>query len=231
MHDNLHRVTDIVKIIERLPHAHKDDIGQHAAIGGVMADIFVVLIFIRRRKGHISLWPFAKRIACEHHLTNDFAGRQIAHQPHRAGMAEPAIERAANLARNTQSPAIRIGDEHHLIILRIIGTQKPFARAVCRHLRLDHFWPANDKTVGEPRPHRFGNIGHRLKIGHAAMVNPMEHLLGPQLCRLFIQLRFFKQLPNLEMAQPHEVNASITTRRNGARSDYRVDMAGNLHNI
>ena len=107
-------------------------------------------------------------------------------------MAEPAIERAANLARNTQSPAIGIGDEHHFIILRIVSAQKPFARAVGRHLRLDHFWPANDKAVGEPRPHRFGNVSHRLKIGDAAMVNPMENLLGTQLCRLFVQLRFFK---------------------------------------
>ena len=31
------------------------------------------------------------------------------------------------------------------------------------------------------------------------------------------------------MAQPHEVNASIAARGNGARRDYGVDMAGNLH--
>ena len=47
MHDNLHRVADIVKIIERLTHTHEYNVGQHAAIGGVMANI-VVVIFIRR---------------------------------------------------------------------------------------------------------------------------------------------------------------------------------------
>ena len=61
------------------------------------------------------------------------------------------------------------------------------------------------------------------------MVNPMEHLLGAQLGRFFIELRFFKQLPNLKMAQPHEVNASVTARRYRARRNYRVDMARNLH--
>ena len=97
VHNDLHRVADIVEVIKRLPHAHEDNVGQHAAIGGVMADI-VVVIFIRRCKGHIALWPFAQRITCQHDLTDDFAGRQIAHQPHCAGMTEPAIQRAANLA-------------------------------------------------------------------------------------------------------------------------------------
>ena len=31
------------------------------------------------------------------------------------------------------------------------------------------------------------------------------------------------------MAQPHQVNASITARCDGARSDYGVDVSGNLH--
>ena len=57
----------------------------------------------------------------------------------------------------------------------------------------------------------------------------MENLLGTQLRRFFVQLRFFEQLPDLQMAQPHEVNTSIAARRNGARGDYGVNMARNLH--
>ena len=107
-------------------------------------------------------------------------------------MAETAVERATHLARNTQGPTIGVGNENHLIILRIVGAQKPFACAIGRNLRLDNFWPANDKAVGEPWPHGLGNVGHRLELGHAPMVDPVENLLGTQLCRFFIQLRFFE---------------------------------------
>ena len=126
-------------------------------------------------------------------------------------------------------PAIRIGDEHHLIILRVIGAQQPFARAVGRHLRLDDLRAANHEPVGEPGPHGFGNIGHRLERGHTAMVNPVKHLLRAEFRCLLVKLRFFEQLPDLQMAEPHQVDTPVGARRDGAGGYYGVDMAGDLH--
>ncbi len=73
MHDDLHRIADIVEIIEWLAHAHQNDVGQHATIGGVVADI--VIFFIVRSRRHIALWPFAQRIARKHDLSDNFTGR------------------------------------------------------------------------------------------------------------------------------------------------------------
>ena len=66
---------DILVIVERLAHSHQDDVGH----------LPVVL-----RGG-----PFAERIACDHDLRDDFLGRQIAHQPLSAGVAEGAGQSAA----------------------------------------------------------------------------------------------------------------------------------------
>src|SRR3546814_10616372 len=75
-------------------------------------------------------WPFAQRIAGKHHLGHDLARSQVADQLHRAGVAEAAVERAADLARHAQRPPIGVGDEHHFIILPVRRTEQPFARAV-----------------------------------------------------------------------------------------------------
>ena len=89
MHNDLHRITDIVEIIQRLTHAHQHDVCEHAAIGGIMADI-IIFIIVRNRR-HIALWPFAKRITGQHNLTDNFARRQIAHQPHGTRMTKTAV--------------------------------------------------------------------------------------------------------------------------------------------
>jgi hypothetical protein len=46
---------------------------------------------VRRRR------PFAQRVARHHDLPDDLLGPEISHQQLRAGMAEAAIERAADL--------------------------------------------------------------------------------------------------------------------------------------
>ena len=71
--------------------------------------------------------PFAERVAREHHLADDLARRQVAHQPHRAGVAEAAVERAADLARDAERAAVGVGDEHHLVIVAVAAS----AAAIC----------------------------------------------------------------------------------------------------
>ena len=59
--------------------------------------------------------------------------------------------------------------------------QQPFAGAVGGDLRLDHLWPGNDKMVGKPGVLRLGDIGHRGKVRHAAIIDPVPDLLATQL--------------------------------------------------
>src|SRR3546814_10143721 len=80
---------------------------------------------------------------------SDLARSQVADQLHRAGVAEAAVERAADLARHAQRPPIGVGDEHHFIILPVRRTEQPFARAVGGHLGLHHFRPPDDEAFGK----------------------------------------------------------------------------------
>ena len=80
-------------MIQRLAHAHHHDVGQQTAVGGVVADISIIAKAI-----HPAARPFAQSIASEHHLTHDLAGGEIAHEAHGAGVAESAVQCAADLA-------------------------------------------------------------------------------------------------------------------------------------
>ena len=79
IHHDLQRLGDILIIIERLTHAHDDDVGKMA------------------RRAILGAWPFTIGIARRDELADDFRRSQIAHQGLRAGVAKAAGQRAANL--------------------------------------------------------------------------------------------------------------------------------------
>ncbi len=112
--------------------------------------IGVVILGIGSEARHRPLRPFAKRIAREQHLSDDLARGEVADEPHRTGVAETAVERAADLARHAQGSPVGVGDKDHLIFLAVGGGEQPFARAVARHLRLAHGRAADDEAVGQP---------------------------------------------------------------------------------
>src|SRR3546814_3323132 len=120
--------------------------------------------------------PFAERFARQHHLADDLASGEIPDETHRAGMAEAAIERAADLARYAERAAIRVGNEHHLEIVAVGRSQQPFARAVGGDEMLDHFRAPDRETLGEPGPLRFGDVAHRREFGDAAIVDLVPNL-------------------------------------------------------
>ena len=115
VHDDLQRLRDVVVIVERLAHAHQHDVGELPVVLG-------------RR-------PFAERVARQHHLADDLGGVEIAHQALRAGVAEVAGERAADLRRDAERAAILFGDVDAFDLLPVGEAQQPFARAVRRGLR------------------------------------------------------------------------------------------------
>ena len=83
--------------------------------------------------------PIVEPVARQHDLADDLARREIAHQALRAGVAERAIERAADLAGNAQRAAVGFGNVDAFDLVRpAVGLarqpQQPFARAVDRNL-------------------------------------------------------------------------------------------------
>ena len=75
--DDVDGVGDVVQIVERLAHAHEDDVGQAAVFPG-------------RR-------PFLEVVAGDLDLGHDLGGGQVADQLLRAGVAEGAVQGAADL--------------------------------------------------------------------------------------------------------------------------------------
>ena len=81
VHDDLHRLGDVVVIVQRLAHAHQHDGGEQP----------------RRSPFGLGHSPSASRAAMNWPTIS--AGAEVAHQRLRAGVAEPAGQRAADLAR------------------------------------------------------------------------------------------------------------------------------------
>ena len=142
--------------MERLAHSHQDDVGH----------LPVVL-----RGG-----PFAERIACDHDLRDDFLGRQIAHQPLSAGVAERAGQSAADLGRDAQGPAILLGDVDGFDLLAIGKAQQPFASPVDRGQSARDRRPFQHVARRETVAERLRQGGHRREIGGAAVINPVPEL-------------------------------------------------------
>ncbi len=139
----------MVEIVERLAHAHQHDIGD--------------LALRRRKPARVvggSAGPIADPVARQHDLTDDLGRGQIAHQPLRAGMAERAGQRAADLARNAQRAAVLFGDIDGLDFLAVVETQQPFARAVDRDLLGHDLGPRQVEVLGELAAQLLGDVGH-----------------------------------------------------------------------
>ena len=209
VHDDLQRVAHIVEIVERLAHAHHHDIGEHPPLG------------LGR--------PFAQRVAGEHHLADDLCRLEIAHQLHRPGRAEAAVERAADLARHTQRAAVGVGNEHHLEIMAVVRPQQPLARAVRRHLRLNNFGTRDDKALGEPAALGLGDVGHGGEVADAAIVDPVPDLLGPKLRLARVQPGSQELGADLILRQADELNPPVGARADAARNGYGIDRARNGH--
>src|SRR3546814_4005360 len=104
------------------------------------------------------------RRAGQHHLPHDLTRCQITNKTHGAGMAEAAVERAAHLTGSAKRPPVRVGDEYHFIILAVVRTQQPFARAVRGNLRFHDLRPSHDEPFGHPAPHWLRSEEHTSEL-------------------------------------------------------------------
>ena len=98
-------------------------------------------------------------------------------------------------------------------------------------LRLDDIGAANHETLAQPRAHRLGDIGHRVEIGHAAMVKPVEHLFRAQLGRLRVQPRILEQFADARAGQADQVDTTIIARRDVTRDGNGIHLTGDRHEI
>jgi hypothetical protein len=95
--------------------------------------------------------PFAEPVARDHDLIDDLGGGEIAHEPLGAGVAEGAVERAADLARDAERAAVALRDIDALDLMRALARRvrrqadEPFARAVGRNLLGDDLGPPSVK--------------------------------------------------------------------------------------
>ena len=127
---DFHGVAHVVEIVQRLAHAHQHDIGDFAIGAGQQAAI----------GWHARTRPIADAVARQHNLADDFLRFEIAHQALGAGMAERAIERAADLAGDAQRAAIALGDvdgfdfRRERFVSALGQPQQPLARAIDRDL-------------------------------------------------------------------------------------------------
>ncbi len=142
---------------------------------------------LRRRAAR----PVAEPVARDHHLPDDLARREIAHEALRAGVAERAGERAADLARHAQRRAPAIRDVDALDLVRPLACvfagqpQQPFARAVDRNLLGDDLRPLQREALLERDAQVLRHAGHGGKARHAAHIDPVPELLHAHLALLF----------------------------------------------
>jgi hypothetical protein len=132
---------------------------------------------------------------------------------HRPGVAEAAVEGAADLARHAQGAAVGVGDEDHFEIVAVMGAQQPLARAVGGDLRFDHLRPRNGEALREPRPLRLGDVGHRVEVGRPAIVDPVPDLLGAQLGLLWLEARLLQGGAKLVLRKPDELRPAVASRK------------------
>ena len=157
--DRVDRFGDVIQIVERLAHAHEDDIRQQAAFLGAR--------------------PFVQRVAGDQHLLDDFLGGEIAHEGLRAGMAEGAVEGAADLAGDAERA--RLADIRDIDAFALdAGAEagQPFLGAVAGDLVVGDLGAVEHVSFGQQAAKFLGNVGHHREIAGAEMVNPAAQLLG-----------------------------------------------------
>ena len=143
----LHR---LVVVVQRLAHAHQDDVEPLVAHG--------------------------ERVGEHADLADDLAGGQVPRQPHLAGEAEGAGHGAADLGRDAEGHRRRVGDEDRLDHVAVGEAQEEFLGAVNGTFALDDLGRRQREAGGERRAEALRQVGHLVERGDAVAVDPAENL-------------------------------------------------------
>ena len=163
----------VVRVVERLAHAHEHDVRHEAAAVGRHERAVG-----RRRAG-----PVADPVPRDDELRHDLGGGQVAHEALRAGVAERAGEGAADLARDAQRAAIDLRNVDALDLGALVErtrrghADEPLARAVLRDLLGDDRRAVEGVDRGERAWRRpLPTFVMASKVAGAAQIDPVPEL-------------------------------------------------------
>src|SRR5690606_22895232 len=144
VHHQLHGIDDVIKVQQRLAHAH------HHYVGDTALTAFALLVEAHGR--HI-------------HLANDFGHAEIAVKTLLTGGAETAIESALNLRTDTESPAVFIVHVHGFSGAAATHPHHPLTRTVFVEIFVTHFRQADFCDSADTLTQRFAHVGHTVEVG------------------------------------------------------------------
>jgi len=157
--DDVDSVGDAVEVVERLPHAHEDDIGEPTVLLG---------------RG-----PFAELVPGHLDLGDDLGRGQVAHQGLGARVAEGAVQRAAHLAGDAQGAGpTDIRNVDGLDLHARSHADQPLPGPVYRDLAFDHLGAGKVEGAGQGGPQFLGHVGHAVEVRDPVVVHPAPELCG-----------------------------------------------------
>ena len=226
-------VLDVLVVVERLAHAHHHHIGDGTAVAFAAAratwprDQAAIV-------GTHAAREIAEALARHQDLAEDFAGAEIAHQRLRAGVAERAGERAADLRGHAQRSAIFLRDidgldldRRQIGVQRIAVAEQPFARAVDRDLLGDDLGPVEQEVLRQRLAKTLLDIAHPLEIGDAVNVDPVPQLAGAHLGFALVEPDAGQRRAHLRLAQPNQRRPSRRRRTRGVAR--MIEVEGDAH--
>src|SRR5207247_11457822 len=111
----------------------------------------------------------AARVPLDRDRSDDLAWCEIAHEPLRAGMAERAVERATNLARQAERAAVSLRDVDALdLVRRFAGhlarqPKEPLAGAIGGDLLGHNLGPREREVLVEERVQLLRHVGRLME--------------------------------------------------------------------
>ena len=146
------RGKQLIKVEQRLAHAHEHDIGHRKRQCAV---------------GHVQ-------------LTNDLGGAQVSGEPLATRGAETTVHSASCLRRDAQRTAVVFWDEDRLDCISLTGIEQPLAGAIGGEVVAQNRHALDHGIGGQARSEGLGEVGHGLEIGGLALVQPLQQLPGPE---------------------------------------------------
>ncbi len=142
-----------VVVVERLAHAHEDDVERRTGEAGVVR---------------------------EHpDLPGDFAGREVPRESHFSGETEAASDRAPDLRRDAERLRGRVGDVDGFDLTAVGEAQQEFRRPVHGRLAGGDRGRLERERRGKLFAQVLAEVAHRGEIGDAAPVDPVQDLPAP----------------------------------------------------
>ena len=131
---------------QRLPHPHKDHVGQG--------------------RGPSRQRPVAARCLRGPHLIHDLSRREVASQTHLSRRAERTGHAAARLGRDAQSRTLGVAHEHRLDLSSVVESPQVLDRAPSVRLERDDLrHQVRQERLGHGLAHPGWNVAHPRRIG------------------------------------------------------------------